>query len=306
MAQITYNDKVALNVNSNIADINKVNASDMNEIKASVNNNDDMLNGNAVAGDMVVNSIRTKNMLDSSTLVEGDIISGTPTLRMSSRQALWLKAGTYTFSTNMTNSYNYSLTTNTVGSPPLSSYPTYDLNTSWQSSSTYTFTLTSSGWFVLALRRSDNGTFTSADIINLKDFNYQLEKGSTATAYKPYQNLNPDMKPIISTCDYDTNVFGSPYVNKLIRTGNVVEITFLAPVIVQPSGNTNIINNLPGFAKGTDTPILSFVGTDRYIPNSSSTVKQLWTFAPSSIRTGKDLLVVGNWLYFNFIYITNG
>ena len=40
MAQITYADKTALNVNSSIADINKVNASDMNEIKSVVNTND--------------------------------------------------------------------------------------------------------------------------------------------------------------------------------------------------------------------------------------------------------------------------
>lgn len=39
MSKITYDDKVALNVNSNIADINKVNASDMNEIKQVVNDN---------------------------------------------------------------------------------------------------------------------------------------------------------------------------------------------------------------------------------------------------------------------------
>lgn len=37
MAKITYTDKVALNENSSIADINKVNASDMNEIKTVVN-----------------------------------------------------------------------------------------------------------------------------------------------------------------------------------------------------------------------------------------------------------------------------
>lgn len=41
MAKITYTDKVALNVNSDIADINKVNASDLNEIKDVVNTNDD-------------------------------------------------------------------------------------------------------------------------------------------------------------------------------------------------------------------------------------------------------------------------
>ena len=41
MSQITYKNKVALNVNSDIADINKVNASDLNEIKNVVNTNDD-------------------------------------------------------------------------------------------------------------------------------------------------------------------------------------------------------------------------------------------------------------------------
>lgn len=37
MAQITYTNKVALNENQEVADINKVNASDMNEIKSVVN-----------------------------------------------------------------------------------------------------------------------------------------------------------------------------------------------------------------------------------------------------------------------------
>lgn len=41
MSKITYENKVALNVNSDIADINKVNASDLNEIKNVVNTNDD-------------------------------------------------------------------------------------------------------------------------------------------------------------------------------------------------------------------------------------------------------------------------
>ena len=41
MAKITYENKVALNINSDIADVNKVNASDLNEIKEVVNTNDD-------------------------------------------------------------------------------------------------------------------------------------------------------------------------------------------------------------------------------------------------------------------------
>ena len=41
MSKITYENKVALNINSDIADVNKVNASDLNEIKNAVNTNDD-------------------------------------------------------------------------------------------------------------------------------------------------------------------------------------------------------------------------------------------------------------------------
>lgn len=43
MSKITYANKVALNENAEISDINKVTDSDMNEIKAVVNNNDDEL-----------------------------------------------------------------------------------------------------------------------------------------------------------------------------------------------------------------------------------------------------------------------
>ena len=39
MALITYQDKSAVNTNSGVADVNKVNASDMNEIKTVVNGN---------------------------------------------------------------------------------------------------------------------------------------------------------------------------------------------------------------------------------------------------------------------------
>lgn len=41
MSKITYANKVALNGNAEISDINKVTDNDMNEIKAVVNNNDD-------------------------------------------------------------------------------------------------------------------------------------------------------------------------------------------------------------------------------------------------------------------------
>ena len=41
MSKITYTDKVALNINQDVADVNKCNATDLNEIKQVVNENDD-------------------------------------------------------------------------------------------------------------------------------------------------------------------------------------------------------------------------------------------------------------------------
>lgn len=65
MAKITYTDKVALNVNSDIADINKVNASDLNEIKDVVNTNDDNMgllsDLNTTNKSSMVNSINEVN-----------------------------------------------------------------------------------------------------------------------------------------------------------------------------------------------------------------------------------------------------
>lgn len=45
LTDITFTDKEALNVNSSVADINKVKAEDMNEIKNAINNNNDAIEG---------------------------------------------------------------------------------------------------------------------------------------------------------------------------------------------------------------------------------------------------------------------
>lgn len=73
MAQITYADKVALNTNSQIADINKTTASDMNEIKSVVNENDtnvgNLANLNTADKSSVVNAINSmfaKSLYSSS------------------------------------------------------------------------------------------------------------------------------------------------------------------------------------------------------------------------------------------------
>ena len=65
MAKITYENKVALNVNSDIADINKCNASDLNEIKNVVNENDDNTTNNLNA----IGTLSSLNTTNKSSVV---------------------------------------------------------------------------------------------------------------------------------------------------------------------------------------------------------------------------------------------
>ena len=74
MSKITYANKVAINENAEIADINKVTDSDMNEIKAVVNNNDD---------DLITINTKLTNLITYSTTetVVGTWIDGKPIYR---------------------------------------------------------------------------------------------------------------------------------------------------------------------------------------------------------------------------------
>ena len=78
MAKITYNDKVALIVNPDIADENKVTDNDMNEIKQVVNENDDkfLTNGlnvsNEVDEDYRVNFVKSKNLFNGNAIYFGN------------------------------------------------------------------------------------------------------------------------------------------------------------------------------------------------------------------------------------------
>lgn len=88
MAKITYEDKVALNINYDTADINKVNASDLNEIKDVVNTNDDnvglLSNLNTTNKSNLVNSINEVNNkfnYSTSEQVIGKWTNGKPLYR---------------------------------------------------------------------------------------------------------------------------------------------------------------------------------------------------------------------------------
>lgn len=81
MAKITYENKVALNVNSDIADVNKCNATDLNEIKNVVNENDDNMgllsNLNTTNKSNLVSAINEVNILLRNIVESGSNDNGT-------------------------------------------------------------------------------------------------------------------------------------------------------------------------------------------------------------------------------------
>ena len=80
MAKITYENKVALNVNSDIADVNKCNATDLNEIKNVVNENDDNTtnNSNAIGNLSSLNTTNKNNLVGAINEVnDNDVLKGT-------------------------------------------------------------------------------------------------------------------------------------------------------------------------------------------------------------------------------------
>ena len=66
MSKITYANKQALNENTSIADINKVKASDLNEIKTVVNQNDDNTTNNTTEINTINNNIGDLNNLETT------------------------------------------------------------------------------------------------------------------------------------------------------------------------------------------------------------------------------------------------
>lgn len=82
MAKITYADKSAINQNTQIPDVNKVNASDMNQIKATVNANDDKVgelsslnttNKSSIVA--AVNEVNSKFVYSTSEQVVGKFLN---------------------------------------------------------------------------------------------------------------------------------------------------------------------------------------------------------------------------------------
>lgn len=172
-----------------------------------------------------------KNLCDISTIVAGDIIGGFTNIRVTTRQKYWLKAGTYTFSTNLPSPFQYGIQVQNVGVPPLSAYPTYIYDSTWRSAANWTFTTSQDGWLVFGFRRSDNSALTPSDI---SGYEMQLEKGSSASSYASY--FEPiELCELGTYQDYIYKSGSKWYIHK--ATGKARIVTFDSASATQSIGN---------------------------------------------------------------------
>lgn len=225
-----------------------------------------------------------KNLCDKSTIVAGDITGGFTSIRLSTRQKYWVEAGTYTFSTNLPSPFQYGIQIQNVGVPPLSAYPTYVYDSTWRSVATFTFTTSQGGWVTFGFRRSDNSNITPSDI---SGYEMQLEQGSTATAYEPYQSqsyeINLGKNLVRQIQDFSANglIFstrqdGTTHIQGT-STSQVVNDTDISDIVLNP---------------GTYTFSYSYNGTQ---PPANSGAVQLRKYDPES-ETGTTVVALNAWV----------
>jgi hypothetical protein len=129
--------------------------------------------------------VTKKNLFDVSTLVNKSYNGASSSTRICNSQAIYLTPGTYTFSTNI-NTSTYEFKTDVLENPPTSPITeSYIYNSGFGTSNPRTITITSPGYFAILIKKNDN---TGINDFTLKEFTYQLEKGSSATTYEEYQD----------------------------------------------------------------------------------------------------------------------
>lgn len=141
-----------------------------------------LLDGEEAMGNLVVESIRSKNMFDSSSLINGVITANgitTSTTRLCNQSFIKVKPNTtYTVSFDTDNNIN-----NINISYFTSNYFPRSSESGWLTNFTFT-TGNNINYILLSFRNSNDITITTTNISNI-----QLEEGS-ATTYSPYQKLD--------------------------------------------------------------------------------------------------------------------
>lgn len=217
-----------------------INATNLNKMDSALKEHDEKLLGNASMGNVVVDSIRTKNIFDKNSLINGSINATTGAYTYQNyivvSDYIWLSAGTYTI--KMNNSSNIYLHTSCA----YNSSKTYSSTLWGETTNTQrTFTLSADSYVRISFRNTSYSAITPSDVGNT---NIQLEKGSTATSYSPYQNLNNDVSTGQVNLEIPTTAVE---LNAYAKSGKVasLKLTITIQNEVGVSVNTRIGTNLP-------------------------------------------------------------
>ena len=197
--QLTYDDKVALNENPLIPDINKVTADDMNEIKLVVNGT---INGALNMGNIRVDSIQSKNVLnyhvsertnfgikmsmDSTKLFMDGTTTGAGLIYYVPTNTFKLKAGTYTISSSVL-SGSFTRNSQDIGvyiRNENTNAIIFQTTGAGNYTNNTTITLNEETPIIIYLNGSGSGFVATNLVIGL-----QIEAGSTATSFSEYQGL---------------------------------------------------------------------------------------------------------------------
>lgn len=310
MSEITYDDKVDLQVATNIANINKVTASDMNEIKNVVNGNADEVGDitslTTTDKTSVVNAVNELNAPEKWVSVGATA----PT----DGRRVWFEKGKNLFNKDtITNGYRLdesgipSSASNEFTSDFISVKPSTQYVRNYGGTSPYTRTCFYDSSKTLISKDDEHQTFTTpsnARFLRFSEYTtnlneMQVEEGSTATTYEPY------VEPSINV---DEDLW--------YKKGGFVDISDTEPtnnasLWVQPTSQNlldyrnfqtkttngiNIVNNYDGtfIVNGTASGDVSEVVSDVFIP-MSGTWRMLGCPSGGSSSTYMLSAYVGYW-----------
>ena len=253
-----------------------------------------LLDGEEALGNLVVDSIRSKNMFDKYNIMLNTALDSTT-------------------GTTVTN--NARITSSYIEVKPNTSYIFSNVNDLTTNGKALCF-YNSSKTFISGTELSllSVGIFTTPASAKYIRFGYvntgnysdlQLEEGISATTYLPHQSLDNETI-IVGEATYNTTYFNTPSFNKIIRTGNVIQLYFKAKINTAWTSNTDILTNLPQNILNNNYTFGAYMGDDEYLPNDNAKLIFAWTQQNgTSIRMAPQEIIANKYLYILLTYITN-
>lgn len=279
-----------------------ITAENLNNMEDGIETNDKKLSGEEVIGNIVVDSIRTKNIFGNYAIING-WISGT-TMRVVSINGN--RMAFVSCKPNTTYTISRSVKTSTFRVSDYTTIPTmttsnvdYTIPTAIENNDGTTITYTTSStakYLIIHYGREEESTISSSLAT------IQVEEGSTVTEYTPYQNLDATDEKIIRTAATPNSSYISTIqMNDVVKCGKIVTVDFRGLVSANIPNNTTIITLPYHFvAQGTAPAYLG--GAYDY----ASTLWCSWGNNGNVFRAGQGFTSAsGKYVHIHLVYITS-